>query len=226
MKPEVIVSGFPNTGTSFLCNLIVALGKSPGKSVDLKDADKHNRYGYFENLKLRAITYEALGRDYFMPWEKGYLPDKPYIFELNKLEKYSSIIRDIAENDNVEVYKDNTTPLIFRIFPKEAKYINIRRNPEKIYESPQKGGHSKIACNYSEFKEYYNKYQGLVKQMSKEVDCIDVNYEDFFDDLDNTIYKIAHHIEIEINDTKLNDCRKTFRPRKSVIDKILNFVQN
>lgn len=220
MKPEIIVTGFPNTGTSFLCNLVVALGKSPGNTEDLKEGDKHNRYGYFENLEIRKITYKALGCDYFNPWEKGFLPDRPYSFEPEKLNEYSSLITEIAEKDNVEVYKDNTIPLIFRIFPKEAKFINITREPKKAYESPQKGGHSRIPCSFAEFIVYYEKYQDLVKQMSNEVDCIGVRYEDFYDNFDGTLNTIARHIEVEIDDTKLKACKKIFRPRHNIIKRI------
>ena len=60
--PEILIAGFPNSGTSFLCNLIVVLGKSPGSWRNLKGADWHNRWGYFEHLKMREIVWGILPR--------------------------------------------------------------------------------------------------------------------------------------------------------------------
>ena len=57
---EILITGFPNSGTSFLCNLIVALGKSAGSSQNLKKGDKHNRWGYFEHSKLGEVRWRAM----------------------------------------------------------------------------------------------------------------------------------------------------------------------
>lgn len=218
--PEILITGFPNSGTSFLCNLIVALGKSPGSSRDLKKGDSHNRYGYFENLKMREITYKALGHDYFKFWEKELIDQHPIFFSPEKLTEYSQKIIGTAQKDNIEVYKDNIIPLIFRIFPKESKFINIKRDPKKCYESPRKGGHSEIPCSFEEFLDAYNKYQELVKQMAKEVRCFQVNYEDFYDNFDEALTKITEFIGVEVNPEKLDALKKVFKPRKSLIQKL------
>jgi hypothetical protein len=224
MKPEVLITGFPNSGTSFLCNLIVALGKNPGNYNDLKTADKHNRFGYFENLKIREITYRALGKKHFKPWEKGCLPDSPIEFSPSDLDSYRKQISLIAEQDNVEAYKDNSIPLIYLIFPIDLKYINIRRDPDKAYKSPQKGGHLPTDCTFNEFKIYYQKYQYLVEQMSKEVNCIEIEYESFFNDFERSVAKIAQHIGIHVNERIMAECKKIFRPRKGIKDKVADIL--
>ena len=179
--PEILITGFPNSGTSFLCNLIVVLGKSAGSSQNLKKGDKHNRWGYFEHSKLGEVRWRAMQKILFVPWKKGFLPHRPYSFSPEKLKRFSQQIREISQKDKIEVYKDNTLPLTFKIFPKKAKYIAIKRDPEKCQVSPAKGGHSVISCSFNDFFVYYQKYDNLVKQMAREVDCIEVNYEDFFD---------------------------------------------
>lgn len=78
--PEILIGGFPNSGTSFLCHLVVQLGKSPGSSENLKGADSHNRWGYFEHLPIRELVWEAGGWQQFTPHHKGFLPDEPLVF--------------------------------------------------------------------------------------------------------------------------------------------------
>lgn len=216
--PEILITGFPNSGTSFLCNLLVALGKSPGDPKNLKKGDKHNRWGYFEHLGMREISHRVLPQGYFRPWEQGILPQKPHSFSPEKLKEYSQKISEIAQRDNVQVYKDNALPLVFRIFPREARYIVIKRDPKKCYQSPQKGGHSKISCSFEEFLGYYQKYYDLVRQMSQELDCLEINYEDFYESFNETLSKIAQFIKVKVDDKKLRACKKIFRPRQSLTD--------
>ena len=58
---RILVTGFPNSGTSFLCNLFVAMGFHPGSEENLKPADDHNRYGYWEHLPIRKELWPELG---------------------------------------------------------------------------------------------------------------------------------------------------------------------
>lgn len=213
--PEILITGFPNSGTSFLCNLIIALGKFPGDPRNLKKGDKHNRWGYFEHLGIREISHQALPQGYFRPYEQEFLPPRPNSFPSEKLKEYSQKITEIAKRENIQVYKDNALPLVFRIFPREAKYIVIKRDPKECFQSPQKGGHSKISCSFEEFLGCYQKYYDLVTQMAKEVACLEVCYEDFFDNFDAAAYKIAQFIKVKVDDKKLRDCKKIFRPRRS-----------
>ena len=62
MNPKVLIGGFPRSGTSFLCNLIVEMGFSPGKMENLKPADKDNPNGYWEYLPIRNLTWQAAFR--------------------------------------------------------------------------------------------------------------------------------------------------------------------
>ena len=80
--PEVLVGGFPNSGTSFLCHLVVQLGKSAGSPENLKGPDSHNRWGYFEHLPIRELVWEAGGwQHYLPPRQEGCLPEEPLAFE-------------------------------------------------------------------------------------------------------------------------------------------------
>ncbi len=222
--PEILITGFPNSGTSFLCNLVVALGKSPGNQRDLKDADKHNRYGYFENMKMRNLAHEILGHEYFKFWDKEFIPLHPLEFPKEKIDKYSKLIAKIAQEGNIEVCKDTIFPIIFKVFPKESKYIVIKRDTVKCYESPQKGGHSKIPCSFEEFLEAYNKYYGLVSQMAKEVSVLQVNYEDFYADFNRSVQKVSEFIGVALSAERLNDLKKIFKPRQSLLKKILSYI--
>jgi len=210
--PEVLVGGYPNSGTSFLCHLVVQLGKSPGSSENLKGADSHNRWGYFEHLPIRKLVWEAGKWHHFTPDRKGFLPDEPLVFNDRPLVDYADRIRRIAEEDGVELYKDNSLPLTFRLFPKESKYIIITRRVEAIHESPKKAGFHGYTCSLEELRDSHYKYHELVKIMAGEVDCLTIQYEDFKTSFDHTLQVICNHLEVELDKMHRTACRAIFRP--------------
>lgn len=217
MTLKVLVTGYPNSGTSFLCNLVVELGFSPGKIENLKPADSHNRYGYFENLKLRKFVWNYFDLGSFQPWNSENITKLiPDINEENKNEFHQNI-SDIIANEEMEVYKDNALPLYFQYFPEDAKYIVIERSPESIYESPKKGGHAPMPVSYDKFLDSYNQYQELCDYMKTHRNVLTIKYEDFNSNFAEQLNRISGFLKVpakpgmeEIfkprnNDSSIND---------------------
>jgi hypothetical protein len=213
--PEIIIGGYPNSGTSFLCNLVVQLGKSPGSPHNLKGADAHNRWGYFEHLPIRKLVWEAGGWRQFVPERQGFLPDEPLVFDNSAHSGYPYRIRMLAQQDGVQVYKDNSLALVFRLFPRTSKYIAISRKVEAIYESPKKSGGDGYQCSLEELYASHRKYYQLVNMMAKEVDCLTIQYESFKTNFDDVLQLICDHIEVKLTDERYAACRDVFRPRSS-----------
>lgn len=219
--PEILITGFPNSGTSFLCHLVVLLGKSPGNYKDLKGPDWHNRWGYFENLKMREVVWKFLPEKEFKIYEKGFLPDRPYTFKERELKVYRNKIIMLANYENIQVYKDNALPLFYKIFPSFTKILIIRRDPLKCYLSSVKGGHSRLPLSFKEFSKIYKKYYNLVKIMMDQRESLEVNYEHFQEDFGGAVFKIGKFIRVNIDEIVLKKCKKAFRPRK---DNRLNLI--
>lgn len=213
--PEVLVGGFPNSGTSFLCNLIVTLGKSPGNEKSLKDSDSHNRWGYYEHMPIREIVWTAAGFNKFQPDQPDFLPSAP--IPLNQVAgQHIEKIQKIASEEQVEVYKDNALPLVYNFFSPDSKYIITERDIRAIYQSPIKAGKPGYDCSVEELEKRYQAYMQLVKAyMYKEVDCMIVQYEDFKNDFDTTVKKVAHHIGVDLTDELQARCQEIFKPRKA-----------
>jgi hypothetical protein len=191
------------------------LGKSPGSSKNLKAADPHNRWGYFEHLPIRKLVWEAGGWKQYAPERDGFLPDEPLTFEERAPGSYRDRIRALAHQDFVQVYKDNALPLIFRLFPTESRYVIITRDVEEIYESPRKSGGTRYQCSLEELRASHDKYQKLVKVMAREVDSLVVEYESFMADFEKVLQSVCDHIQVELTDDRYAACRDIFRPRST-----------
>ncbi len=226
--PEILVTGFPNSGTSFLCNLVVALGKSPGKKRDLKKGDSHNRWGYYENMALRRITAQLMSFNKFYPFDKKTYQN--FHLNLKTVNKYKNKIRELAQKDKIEVYKDNSIPLIYKVFDRHAKFICIRRSPFDSYISPKKAGNP-LTIDFDNFCICYDEYHKFVKRMASDRQCLIVNYEDFFSSLDDMILKISQYIGVNLDEDEIKKYRKIFRPRtqkqnRGVISKFWQKINN
>lgn len=205
--PQIIVGGFPNSGTSFLCHLVSEMGFSAGSPHYLKPPDTHNQWGYWEHLIVRMAAWKGL-----LP--QGYLnvfglPNST----LTRNNNIASLIQFVAKIDKVQVYKDNALPVIWRSFSPEAKYILIRRSPRDCYLSPGRAGMPGYSCGFTAFETAYNKYRSLELQMSlaHDMDLLIVHYEDFCCDLTRQIQFIIDFLEVEEPD--LERLKATFRPR-------------
>lgn len=211
--PEIFVTGFPNSGTSFLCNLITVLGKSPGKQNDLKQCDQLNRYGYYENLALRNISHELLLTPKFDPFIDKTYDKNNYLFN----EKSTEILNrfnKLAQEDSIEVFKDNALPYIHQYYSPEAKYICIIRDYKSCYNSRIKANVKPHPVTINEFKNFYKKYHELVDKMSKEKNCLLIHYKDFKDNYESLVKELCSFLEVEVTEELMRKAKGIYKPRK------------
>ncbi len=125
--PKILVTGFANSGTSFMCELVVAMGFSAGSPCNLKGADGHNRYGYWEHMPLRNAVWGRAGN-----FDPARIPKQPV--NAGRWPGAQSIILDIADQDKVEVYKDCTGPWTYPLLLGVEKVVLMRRDARTLYE--------------------------------------------------------------------------------------------
>lgn len=204
--PKVLIGGWPGSGTSFLANLIVEMGFSPGSPENLKPADEYNRWGYFEHLIIRELCWEIVNdlRKHGSPREysaQGYFRAPVVPKEYPNIAK----IANIAKMDNVEVYKNMVLPLIYWVFPADSKYIFIERPIKETFRCRVK------RARWKDFKENYLRYQELMREMSEKVNTFVVQYHAFRQDFDAVAQSVADFLEVTPNIKRL---RGIFRPRQ------------
>lgn len=198
----IIVTGFSNSGTSFLCNLIHEMGFSVGDKKNLKGADSHNRWGYWEHLHFRTLVRSLAGSL------------KVISVNLESLPMDESIARKIALlalYENIEVVKVIFAPMVYRSLPHGAKYVAIKRNPIDVYKSPKRAGFGGYSESYDEFLKGYNRYHVLLDEMCKGVDSITTRYELFKADREKETDRIANFLGVTLDEPER--VYSVFRPR-------------
>ena len=204
MLPKVLIAGFPNSGTSFLCNLVSELGFSAGPAHELKQADDHNRWGYWEHRPIYRFIRSVLDGPTRFTAED--IPDETYSFPMEPNTK----IALLATRDSVMVYKDCGIPLFYRLFSPDAKIIVIGRNEVDLLAS---SGLSHLGYDFTRrtLQSAQDKYIHLVSMMSDERDVIGVNYDAFRDDFYEEAQRVCDFLDVPTKD----DLHKIFRPREA-----------
>jgi len=210
---KVLVGGYPNSGTSFLCNLISEIGLNTGFKKDLKQADSHNRYGYFENIKIRNETWKILEEKRFTPWADDFLSKNPLKIEKNQVSEIMTNIDNIIQKDNVQLYKDNAVPLIYKLFKTNVRIIIIERFPRNIYDSPRKAKRDKMPVPYDKFLESYERYKILAQKMSEEREVLFVQYEAFAHNFDREVIRMLKFLDIH-SSKKVEQLQSLYKPRE------------
>lgn len=205
--PSILVTGFPNTGTSFIAELVVAMGFSPGDPRYLRHADGHNRFGYWEHDRLHSLAREV-------PQVAGFhahvLSSHPAeIFNLSHHPVSRSVLQ-LCAKERVEVYKDNALPVFYTLFPSRCKVIVVKRGWGDAYRSGKYEASDNLS--FDDFCEAYDSYYSLVSQMCLRRDCIQTNYDDFAIEIDREIGRIAAFVEAPKID--LSTLRHVYRPRR------------
>jgi len=207
--PLVLVGGFPRSGTSFLCNLVVEMGFYPGPKRMLRKASQYNPFGFWEHELLRRTLWHASCTPYFDAGQKAeLLPDGPI-----PIEKDVSVVKrihEIVHRDQVEVYKDGFLPFLYRAFPAASKYIIIRRDSHEIF--PAYGRNKGVSLK--EFQQAHAKYCYWVGRMSQNVQTLIVHYQAFRDDFGSEIMHIAGFLGLALAGVDRKRLREVFRPRE------------
>lgn len=182
MRPfEVLVTGYPNSGTSYMAELVHEFGFAVGPKPLLKEGDSHNPWGYWEFLPIRTVFWKALlgFNPMSIPAEAMTLPSKD-----------ADQIFGIARTYQVECYKDNALPLGYGGFPEYSKILVMTRNPRTLYDRY-------YARNYSwpAFFNCWQSYAGLVRDMSTSREVLSINYETFGSDLERAVRRVGKFVD-------------------------------
>jgi hypothetical protein len=205
MNPKVLVTGHPNSGTSFLCNLVAEMGFSPGDRALLKPPDAHNPHGYWEHAPLQDYVRALSGYGDWMHVTGGY-PPEPLNFTAEEKRRTESLFGGAG----VEVFKETGLPIMYRLFPPDSKYIFISRGKLAMYES-QGANYKERGISFDDFSQNVDIYQGLLSRMERETASLIVRYDDFRENLDTVIWGIAAFLGIEPDIPRL---REIWRPRR------------
>lgn len=212
---KVIVTAPPRSGTSFLAGLLVQMGLSPGPEEWLKEADEHNPYGYYECLPLMYIENEVLKK---LGGSYNNIPEFPPIWT-DLFEKEKRQIEKIVRNGGIEVYKGNRllvlADLYIELFP-QARWIMILRNEWDTFNSEfGKESYEKELGRPLTRQEWMNLRQkrfDVWNNSRASLICLIVRYEDFKNEPEQMVLRIANHVGVTLPSDKLQKCLGFFRP--------------
>jgi len=215
--PYILIGGFSHSGTSIVTHLAYELGFSPGHPKHMKGHGRiANPYGYWENLRVKAVTYDFI--------ESTKLPGFKYFCKRVRHEwglktglkasgKWQSRVREVAEENNVEVYKGLELPIVWRMFPEKSKYIIISRNRDVLWQ------HWKDTLpTKRDMLDCLNHYQKLARQIGKERSCLYIQYEDFRNDLRGIVTRVAKHVGRDVEKLDMDKIMGFYRTDTKRID--------
>ncbi len=204
MNPKVLITGHPNSGTSFLCNLVVEMGFSPGDKSLLKPPDAHNMHGYWEHVPLQNYVRSLSGYGDWMHITGSY-PPEPLEFSVYEKRRVALL----AGGTGIEVFKDTGLPVMYRLFPPDSKYLIITRGRQAMYESAG-ANYKERGISFDDFTRNLDRYTDLVRRLASETNYLTLSFDSFKYDLDATVRYIAGFLDVEPDLPRL---RQIWRPR-------------
>lgn len=207
-KIEVLITGGPRSGTSFLSGLIEQMGYRLGNPENMVPPDINNKYGYFEHNKLINISNRMLTK---LQCDFHYnLPKEP--INLSLLKKEMRQIQKVVTQEEIQSYKGNRllilSPVYEHLFP-EAKWIYIERNIEETYKSR--------FGDYLSFEDWQLITQNRIdlwKKSNAGKTALNLDYAEFKQDFKATIVKISNFLGKELSEDQMENCLKFYRPKK------------
>ena len=209
-KLKVIIVGAPRSGTSFLAGLVARMGISPGTASNLREANEHNPYGYYENMDLMQIDHELLKKFGGSVMTKPSFPED--WIELCKSEKRE--ILKIVTKEGLELYKGNMlvylADLYKDIFP-TAKWIYIKREKNDVVKSLIKSSKEKVEKGY--YENVFDTWTESFQRTSVAEEAMTITYSDFHMKKDSIIKKISDFLNIELDEHQFKNCQDFFKPK-------------
>ena len=101
---QVLLTGGPRSGTSFLAKLVTEMGFHPGSAKHVKLNRESNQKGYLEHLQLLQISREILGK-----LDADFHRQLPVLTEYwtNDFQSEKKAIQKIVRKDKIDFYKGN-----------------------------------------------------------------------------------------------------------------------
>jgi hypothetical protein len=178
----------------------------------MKPAAYENPLGFWEHLPIRDVAWSAIRvkgkrrsksfREYATRGFLEYADPRKSDWNDEYLVDCKRQVLEMVAQDNVEMYKDPALPLIYPLFPKDAKYVFTTRNPRAGYH------HAARRISFERFRDAYDCYYRLSRQM--DVSTMFFAYEDFGTDFGGQVKKLAAFLGVKADIERL---RKVYRPR-------------
>jgi hypothetical protein len=207
---KVIITGLPRSGTSFLTNMVSSMGFYLGPEEWLKPADQYNRYGYFENRHLLYTTNKILNK-----LEIDYHNNIPIIQPnwIKEIESERKAILQIVNKGNIEIIKENKLCLLANLYDElfpDAKWIFIQRDIKQTYKS--RFGE---AISFENWEIITNRRIQLWKTSKPSKKALNLDYQDFIENLEASIEKVEFFLGIDLTETQKLNCLDIFKPKSN-----------
>lgn len=209
-NPEVIVTGFPHSGTSFITEVVHTMGLAVGSSKNLKGSNAMNRRGHFEHLPIRNIAWKHLS---------GKLnPCNAELYDAVHTDPDPEAIqkiKEIAEQDNVQVYKDTFYPVLHKLFPDVRRVVAIDRTLKDIFDSPGKSKMAPHAKNIEALLEGHFYWWQIMDQIALHIPTLYLRYETFKNPktFEFGIWSLAAFLGIDITREIADQCHQVYAPK-------------
>lgn len=177
MAIELIVTGFPHTGTSFLAELCQVLGVNFGTPSSLKGKNSMNRHGHFENRAIQRLVRKHIGNG------KPLNPSNPEVYDCHSDPPDPDTLQEIsriAEGGQITGFKETFYPACYSYFPDIQRLVTIDRNPWNILESPIKSHMPKHAADMESLLPGYVAWWNITSQLIDRIPSLNFRYESFF----------------------------------------------
>lgn len=206
----VVVTGFPHSGTSYMANLVAEMGFNPGPKDHLKGANRMNRKGHWENLKIRNPIWREVFKREPNPFDPNFYHQQPKPIQTKLVQETE---RYIGEH-RIQMYKDTFYPMLHHYLPAPDLVLVVRRDPHDIFESPFRYG-MEHARSWPEFQHCHalwweRLYQ--VRESGQWLDGLIINYEGF--PSDETIVEVAEVLHVDPTPELIDRCRNLWSQGK------------
>lgn len=183
------------------------MGFNPGPIESLKEADKYNLFGYYENLPLLRISRNILSK--FGGDIVRNIPDLPNGW-LNELDVEKQQILDTVHSGNIEITKDPSLTVIaglyHELFPK-AKWIVIQRDINETYKS-----RFGMELTFQEWVSITNRRLEKWQQTIPFSKALHLAYKDFAVDFQGIIQRISSFLGVELTASQMKECFEFYKP--------------
>jgi len=204
-----VVTGSPRSGTSFLTGLIHRLGLRCGPRRWLKPADAHNRFGYYECVPLKSIEKKALDR-------LGVTFHEPTGLTPGWTRRTPDLQRRVARivrTGRIDLYKGNRlvvlAELIDTLYP-EARWVFIHRDSDESFRS--RFGEE---MTRDQWRAVTERRMSVWRASGPAEHALYLDYDDFRANLDQTIDRLAAHLDLRPTGRQRRAARAFFQPRPS-----------
>ena len=204
---RVLVTGGPRSGTSFLSGLIGLMGFSHGKPDQIKEADEHNQFGYFEHEELTSISKTILKK-----LDADFHHKLPHLETgwMTSFENEKNLIRKIVRRDQVELYKGNRLlvlgDLYGSLFP-DAKWVYISRPIEETYKS--RFGQP---MTYDAWEEVTRLRIAAWERTQVSKQALHLEYNTFKEAPEANLNLVEQHLGVQCSEEQRQKCLDFFRP--------------